>query len=492
MGTLQYGLPYDMTIYGGTLLSENYYALALGTGVSLGAYGAMAADVIQSNYRKDEQRFLDSNGRGAAWRVRYEKTMTNTGTTVNIANYQYISGQYASFQDYVEYGSIASSGLISSGNLKSRWQISLSQSLGQWGNLYLGGDYAKYSGDSSDVKTLNAGYHTSIKGVGVSLNYSRNYYQVGSYRDKHWDSNHTVMLNLSIPLSLFYRNSSFDLINSTSLSYMGRMQKTAQGQENYSHSVVMTGSTSDPDISWTLAQDLGGNEDRATSLSVGYTGDRITASAGVDHNKYTNAYQMGLNGAVVLHKTGITLASNAYDSIAVIEVPDAAGVKVAQNFETKTDMFGHAVLTYLTNYTKNEFAIDSSTLPDGALLLDNTNRIVIPAGGSVVRVKYPVRFGKQAVFVLRDENQRPVSFGSKVDLFDEDGKKDPFVSGIVGEGGRVYLSGLPSKGILKVDASGYPKLFSYVIESNANDFQDNGITIPTISLQSELSNISEK
>lgn len=107
MGTVAYGLPYDVTLYGGTLVANNYLAFASGTGMSLGRFGAIAADVIQSNHKEDYTRGVDS-GSGAAWRVRYEKTLTSTGTTVNLANYQYITGDYSSLRDYAEFGTMGS------------------------------------------------------------------------------------------------------------------------------------------------------------------------------------------------------------------------------------------------------------------------------------------------------------------------------------------------------------------------------------------------
>ena len=491
MGTLQYGLPKDITVYGGTLLSEGYYAFALGTGLSLGSLGAIAADVTQSNYRKDYDRGVNEDGHGAAWRVRYEKTMTETGTTVNLANYQYISGRYASFQDFVEYGTSGSSYLFGHGRLKSRWQIALSQSLGQIGSLSLGGEYAQYSGDASDVKSFNAGYFTHIKGVGVSLNYSRNYYQTGLVGKKNWESNHTVMLNLNIPLSLFYRNSTSSFINSTSVNYLGTMHKQANGERSYQQSVVMNGYSHDADLSWSLTQELGNHEERSSSLSLGYTGNRVNATFGIDHNHATNNYQLGLSGAVVLHKTGITLSPNAYDSVAVIEVPDAEGVKVSQSFDARTDMFGNAILPYLTNYTKNEISIDPSTLPDGAMLLDSTNRITVPAAGSIVRLKYPVRFGKQAVLVLRDQGNKPLAFGSRVELVSESGENDPFVSGIVGEAGRIYLTGLPSSGAIRALNGDKSTYFKYNLSDVEVEKNDDFVTVPVIELRPTLLGIEE-
>lgn len=480
MGTMSYGLPGDITIFGGSLISEGYYALAMGTGMSLGRYGALAADVVHSKNQADDSRGL-KEGSGSAWRVRYEKTLNDLGTRVNLANYQYRTGKYMTMQEFIDYGSESSSFWFSHGRIKSRWQLAMSQNLGSYGSLSLGADYAQYHATSADMKSFNVGYGTSIKGMGISLNYARNYIKVNN--GSNWDSNHTLMFNLNIPLSLFTRYKASSAIDSTTLGYQGRMHKEHSGETNYTHSVVMNGYSDDNKWSWSVSQELGNHEDRSTSASVTYDGDRFIANAGFDHSYAMNGYQLGLNGALVLHRTGLTATSTAYDSIAVIDVPDAAGVKVQQYFDTYTDSFGHGILTYLTNYTKNEIAIDPATLPDGAILLDSSNRTVVPTSGAIVRVTYPVRFGKQVVLVLQDRLGQALPFGSTVKLITEDGSEDPYVGGIVGEGGRVYLSGLPSKGLLQVSGKKV-HTFKYELQKldseSSGDFQE----IPTIVLKS--------
>lgn len=483
MGSLSYGLPFDMTVYGGSILSEGYAAFAVGTGASLGSYGAIAADVVQTHHASDAARGLDS-GSGAAWRVRYEKNMLSTGTTVNLANYQYITGNYATLQDIVEYNSAVSSRWWGYGRVQSRWQLSMNQQLGRFGSFSLGADYSTYHGESPDTKSFNVSYGTAVMGVGVSLNYARNYMKLGGKEGGAWDSNHTVMLNLNIPLSLFFRNNTNDLLSSTSVSYQGSMEKSMGGEKTYRQSVVMSGFHGDSGLNWTLAQELGNSDERATSLSMSYSGDRLHANWGADRNKSVNSYHLGVSGALLLHRTGITVAGNAYDSMAIIEVPDAKGVRISQAFGTETDMFGHGVLTYLNNYTRNEFSIDPATLPDGAILLDSTNRVVIPTQGAVVRVKYPVRFGKQAVFILHDKNGTPLPFGATVDLMDEDGNKDRTVTGLIGEGGRVYLSGIPESGTLRVLQDKSIHTFNYKVSSPVKDKNDEFTPIEVITLTS--------
>lgn len=231
-----------------------------------------------------------------------------------------------------------------------------------------------------------------------------------------------------------------------------------------------------------MTQELGSSEDRSTSVNVSYSGSKFNSNFGIDHSHFANSYNVGLNGAVVLHSNGLTLAPSAYDSIAIVEVPDAAGVRVGKGHQVETDWFGNAVVSYLTNYTRNDIVIDPASLPDGALLLDSSNRTIVPTSGAIVRVKYPVRFGKQAVFVMKDSDGKFLPFGTTVDLLDEQGNKDPTVSGLVGEGGRVFMSGLPESGLLRVLSNKEIMTFSYQINDGSKESVDGFVPVSTFEL----------
>lgn len=448
MGTLTYGLPHDITVYGGGTLANGYKAAALGVGTSLGRWGALAADVVQSYVAEDAKRGLQE-GSGAAWRVRYEKTLMDTGTTVNLANYQYLTGKYMSLPDYAEYGTYS---YYLNNDMKSRWQLSLSQQLGTYGSLYLGGQYAQYRGDGADTKSFNIGYNTSFKGVGFSLNYYQNYIQSIYDKKDEWKTDKTVMLSINIPLDLLFggyvRN---EVVNNTNITYQGTVHRDAYGDKEYSQSVVLNGFAGD--FSWNIAQELGGNEDRSSAVRLAYSGDHINTDIGYSITKGSQNYQFGVSGGLLLHRTGITPTKPIYDSAVLVEVPGVSGVKITESMSSTTDYFGHGVLSYLSNYTRNEINIDPSSLPEGAMLLDSASRTVVPTEGSVIRLTYPVRIGQQCVFRLLDTEGSPLPFGTVIRLVGSDNKVDPFVSGMVGADGRLYLTGLPKNGVLQADVA---------------------------------------
>ena len=477
MGTLAYGLPHAITLYGGILIADKYYSGAFGAGLSLGRYGALSVDATQSKAFQDPTRGIDEDLNGTAWRFRYEKTMLETGTTINLANYHYLTGHYRTFNEIAEHETLHYVPVEHAG-LKSRWQLALTQSLGSWGSINGGMTYTSYKGGAQDTKSINLGYSTNIKGVGVYLNYGRNYEERSQ---KGWMDSHTVMLNVNIPLSLFFSGSAYSALSRTDVQYQGSMDSSINGDRTYQQRVMLNGYSDDNKWMWSVGQTLGQEENRESSVRVGYNGSDVGGDISYAYSKFAHSYQVGVNGALILHEGGITPARYAYGSVALVEVPDVEGVRLNNSFDTETNSSGYAALTYLTNYMRNDIEIDPATLPEGVLLLENTNRVVYPTAGSIVKVKYPVRFGKQALFYLKMDGTA-LPFGTKVVLVDENGNEDPHVQGLVGESGRVYLTALPKAGVLKAKVDGKELKFNYELKDLKPS--SNPVEIPRLYLDS--------
>lgn len=479
MATLAYGLDNGVTFYGGGLLSEKYIGSALGVGLSLGRYGALSLDATQSKASRDPSNSIWEDLSGTAWRIRYEKTMLATGTTINLANYHYLTGNYRTFNEINDNKSYQELP-ISTGSLKSNWQLSLSQSLGSVGSLYGGLTYTTYKGTDQDSKTINIGYNTMVKGVGISLNYGRNYekrYQKG------WMSSQTVMLNLNIPLSLFFSTSDYSSLNRMNAQYQGSMFTSESGTKTYQQRAVINGYSEDHLTNWSVSQAGGAKNDRESSVRVGYDSPYFGSDFSYTYSNNAHNYQLGLNGALIMHSGGLTPSRYALDSIALVEVPNTPGVRLNSYMDTKTDIFGYATLTNLANYMRNEISIDPASLPEGALLLDNSNRIIYPTKGAIVKVQFPVRFGRQALFYLSSDGEN-LPFGAHVSLLQNNNEEDLFVRGIVGQKGRVFLTALPTSGILKATYGNVVKFFEFDLPdtsiNNDNDFKP----VPQIYLNS--------
>ncbi|MGG6116224.1 FimD/PapC C-terminal domain-containing protein, partial [Salmonella enterica] len=110
----------------------------------------------------------------------------------------------------------------------------------------------------------------------------------------------------------------------------------------------------------------------------------------------------------------------------------------------RTDFRGYTTLGYLSPYQKNEVSIDPSKLPDDAALA-KTSVFVVPTKGAVVKVAFGTSVGKRLLLTLLRGDGTPVPFGAVSTVEGHDGS-----SGIVGDKGRVYLTGMLDKGEVMV------------------------------------------
>lgn len=83
-------------------------------------------------------------------------------------------------------------------------------------------------------------------------------------------------------------------------------------------------------------------------------------------------------------------------------------------------------------------------LPDDAALA-KTSVSVVPTKGAVVKAVFRTSVGKRLLLTLNRGDGTPVPFGSVATMDVHDGS-----SGITGDKGRVYLTGMPDKGYVTV------------------------------------------
>lgn len=94
-GDIIWGLPYNMTAYGGTQFSDNYRAFALGTGLNMGILGATSIDVTRANSTLAD----DSQHQGQSYRFLYSKSLVATGTAFQIIGYRYSTEGFYTLND---------------------------------------------------------------------------------------------------------------------------------------------------------------------------------------------------------------------------------------------------------------------------------------------------------------------------------------------------------------------------------------------------------
>ncbi len=78
-------MPYNLSAYGGFLVSQDYQAYTIGAGVNLGNIGAISIDITEASVQLIDKK----SAKGQAYRIQYSKYIPNTGTSFSLASYRY-------------------------------------------------------------------------------------------------------------------------------------------------------------------------------------------------------------------------------------------------------------------------------------------------------------------------------------------------------------------------------------------------------------------
>jgi outer membrane usher protein len=432
-GTAIYGLPWNTTVYGGLQSAgDKYGALALGLGLNLGDIGAISADVTMAKSTlKNEE-----TARGRSWRFRYSKNMVETGTNFSIAGYRYSTQGYYGMQDVLDTWRSADED-VTPDRRRNRFEVSVNQNL--WdkaGSLSLSLIKEDYWNDARDMRSITAGYNNSWNGISYSVNYSYNRNTTSDDYEKVYQSDQILSLNISVPLDKWMPN--------TWASYSANSQKSG----GTTHSLGLNGSAlEDKNLNWSVQEGYSSDQTGTTgNASLNYKGGYGNASAGYSYDHDYRRLNYGLQGGIVLHGDGITFSQPLGDTIALVKAPGAAGVKVQNQTGVRTDYRGYTTLPYLSAYRENSVDLDSESLADN-VDLSLTSKTVVPTHGAVVRANFDTHIGARALITMMTAENRPVPFGAVVSAASGE---DNIASGMVGDGGQVYMTGLPAQGTLQV------------------------------------------
>ncbi|TLU70420.1 fimbrial biogenesis outer membrane usher protein [Enterobacter sp. MF024] len=420
-GTLFYGLPAAFTLYGGTQVADDYHALALGLGHGLGELGSLGADLTLAGTAAPSGRRYN----GHSLRAQYQKSFAQAGTTFSLASYRYSSSGFYDFSEAMMLE--RREGLID--NKRSREEIAISQTLGDVGNLSFSAWSQDYWHSQRSDKTLHAGFYSAWKGISWGLGY---YYTRSS---SHNNPDRSWSFNVNIPLG--------GALASSSVSYT-----TSSDNRGYtSHQAAMYGSVPEnPNLYYSVQQGYARQGQGSNSgASLDYHGGYGQAQLGYRRDRDSSQLTWGASGSIVAHPHGVTLGQNLGDSFAIVRAPGAANVAVQNGSNVHTDWRGYAVVPTLTAYHKNVITLDTESMTSDTDV-EQFGATVIPGGGAVVEANYQTHIGHRVLFTLHDK-QGPVPFGASAQLAGD----NTAATGMVADGGTVYLSGIPDDGTLEVN-----------------------------------------
>ncbi|WP_312045734.1 fimbrial biogenesis usher protein [Erwinia sp.] len=446
-GTLLWGLPHNITAYGGTQLADSYRAIAVGAGLNMGVWGAVSADVTHA----DSTLADGSRPKGQSLRFMYGRSLVSTGTTVQLAGYRYSTQGFHTLDEtalknmsgwlhdddavdaagrpvkpnWADHYSLYS-------NKRERIQLSLSQRLGKLGSLYVTGSHQTYWQDSAKTDTMQAGFSSTLGPASYSLSwgYSRISGQPGADR--------TLWLTTSVPLDSLLSSGS---ITEHSHQMMATYSAGQSADGHVTHQAGLSGTALEGNnLGWSVSQ--GYDRDNGTSgdASLSYQGGVGNASLGYGYSRDYRQVRYGISGGAILHSGGLTLSQPLGETSILVAAPGAAGLPVENGTGIHTDWRGYTAVPYAGAYRENRVALDVSELDDHTDI-DNAVTRVVPTRGAVVRASFIARTGIRGLLTLM-HNGAPLPFGTPVSA--EGGSS----SGLVGDNGQVWLTGLPQQGVL--------------------------------------------
>ncbi|WP_269935007.1 fimbrial biogenesis usher protein [Serratia liquefaciens] len=417
-----WGLPYGITLYGGSQLASKYQSAALGVGKNLGDWGALSFDLTQANSTLQN----GSKRQGQSLRFLYAKALNDWGTHLQLIGYRYSTTGFLALDEAAQP--------LNGGqweqlyyNKRGKWQANLSQQVGD-GSLFITGSQQSYWHTDRTDRLLQMGYSSSLKDINYSLswNYSQSRWERGS-------AEQVFSLTLSLPLGRWLPGSDN---NRTWANYSANSDRRGRLQQNVGVSGTLL---ADNNLSWNLQQGYanhggGGNG----NASLGYQGRYGNATLGYNYTGSQQQVNYSLSGGVVVHGNGVTLSQPLGETSVLVSAPGASGVRVENSTGVRTDWRGYAVLPYASNYRENRIALDTNTL-GGHVELEETVTRVVPTKGALVRATFKARVGYRALITLRRRGV-PLPFGATVTAGSG--------AGMVGDSGQVYLSGLAANGKL--------------------------------------------
>lgn len=428
-GTLIYGLPYDTTLYGGLLASVDYAATSLGVGHGFGDWGSISVDVTQA---KTELRD-GSRDSGQSYRFKYAKDIATTGTSFTLAGYRYSTSGYYDFQEANEIDPENFNNWRGIYNKRSKAQVNVTQSLGEYGNFYVNGYQQDFWRQKGYERSVSAGYSTSYNGVIYGMDYT--YTQAPVYEGRY-SKDQQLSLYVQVPLDKLLPNS------------WARYNLSASKQGNTVHDVSLSGTAlPDSNLSYNVQQGYA-SQGVGTSgnASANYKGTYGEAKAGYNYDRNSQQVNYGVQGGIVAHPYGITFSQQQGETMALVRAPGASDVKVQNNTGVNTDWRGYAVVPYVSTYRKNRIALASETLPDD-IDMETNAKTVVPTKGAIVLADFQTRIGSRVLITLNHLG-KPVPFGASATVVEETSASPN--TAIVGLDGELYLSGVPDKGKLQV------------------------------------------
>lgn len=430
--TWQHGVTNSITVNSGARMADGYQALMLG-GVHGSPLGALGMNLTYSHARLTDMNYTE----GWMTQLHWSKTFQPSATTVSLAGYRYSTQGYRDLSAVLSERQPNDNHRFKVSNTRqqhSRFDLTLSQSMSAYGNLFMSGSLQNYREGIHRDTQLQLGYSNSFS-HGISMNISIGRQRNGQERNTGKGNVQTITaLSFSFPLG-----SNGPRIPSLSSSWTHSSDGSSQLQSSLSGMLDNDQTTSyglnvmhDQQYRQTT---IGGNmQKRFSQTTVG-----LNASQGKGYWQASSNVQ----GALALHRGGVTFGPYLGETFALVEAKGAEGAKVFNASQLEINNSGYALIPAVTPYRYNRISLDPQGMEGDAELIDSEKQVA-PIAGAAVKVSFRTRRGKPLLIksTLPDGSTLPMG----ADVVDE---KSTLV-GIVGQGGQIYLRTDQTKGLLSI------------------------------------------
>jgi outer membrane usher protein PapC len=421
-GEFSWGVSNGWSLFGGAITDNNYRALSVGAGRDLLALGAVSLDVTQSHASVWNQTLS-----GKSYRLQYSKHFEQYDSQVTFAGYRFSEKNYLSMSEYLDarhYGLNGERGGIENveyiegwkpiGDSKALYTVTLNKQFRDLGaTVYASYNKQTYWGrpdtqrwNLSMSRYFNVG---SVRNMSLSLNMYRS--QEYAYKDSG------MALTVSLPLGRSGTLSMDGSRTSGKESYSTRYSDRIDERNSYQLSA------SDSSASGYLSH-IGDQADIDLSASS-QQGNGRTLSASIRGGGTLTPYGAALHRTNAVGGTRLML-----DTGGVPDVP-VRGYGVS----TRTNAFGKAVISDIGSYQRTAASVDLESLPSNVEATQSVTQLTLTEGAIGYR-SLDVIAGEKAMAVLRLPDGSSPPFGATVkNLKQQD-------TGIVNDGGAVYLSGI--------------------------------------------------
>lgn len=418
-GEFSWGINNGWSLYGGALAGGDYNALSLGIGRDLLAFGALSFDATQSRARLPQKEGTQSGG---SYRLSYSKNFDEYDSQVTFAGYRFSEKEFMSMSEYLDARYFG----VHTGNGKEMYTITFNKHFRDWGlSTYLNYSHETYwDRPESDRYSLNVSRFFDVgrfRNLNLTLTAYRNEYN-GVKDDGGY-------LSLSVPWS-----------NGGTLSY-----NTTVNRHDTTHRVGYYNRINEHDNYQLTA----GSSRDGVNLGGYYNHDgdiaRVSANASYQEGRYT-ALGLSMQGGMTATAKGAALhrSSVAGGTRILVDTNGVADVPVrGYGSSSATNTWGKAVISDVSSYYRNRASIDLDKLGDNAEASKSVVQATLTEGAIGYR-QFDVIAGEKAMAVIKLADGSEPPFGATV----MNVRKQE--TGIVNDGGSVYLTGINAGDVMTV------------------------------------------